>query len=475
VTAPSYEQLAALVAAQERTIAQLQIRIIEQDAEIAELRRQLAASSRNSSKPPSTDGLDKPAPKSLRGRSGRKPGGQPGREGRTLRQVAVPDEVVVHEPSTCSGCGGTLTADDPPAGVIRRQVFDIPTINVRVVEHQLVSRRCACSALTCAAGPAGVTAPVQYGRHAAAIAVYLCLGQHLPVERTAGLLAELFGTPMSVGTVAAWTSRAAAGLEPFTAAARAGLARAELVHADETGLRVAGRLHWLHVATSALFTVLVCHPKRGKEGIDAAGVLPAFTGTLVHDAFAPYARYPAATHALCNAHLLRELIAVVDHHTAHPPAGADTPSGWCWAGQVIDALLALKAIADTGTLPAPDILAGHRRLIVSAALIGAAEGAPPGAVGRRHRALARRIRRRIDDYLRFATDLRVPFDNNPAERDIRMVKIKQKVSGCMRTLAGAQDFAAMRSYLATAAKHGRRPFDVLVELTSGNVWIPATT
>src|SRR5206468_30169 len=328
-----------------------------------------------------------------------------------------------------------------PVRIVRRQVFDIPTITVRVVEHRLVSRRCACGAVTAAAGPAGVTAPVSYGPHAAAIAVYLCLGQHLPVERTACLLAELFGTPMAVGTVAAWTGRAAAGLEPFTAAARRALTEAEVVHADETGLRVAGRLHWLHVASSSRFTGLFCHRKRGKEAIDAAGVLPGFTGIAVHDAFAPYARYRSATHALCNAHLLRELIAVVDHSTAHPRTEADIPAGWCWAALV-------GAAADTG---------------------------PPGAVGRRHRALARRITRRLDDYLRFATDLRVPFDNNPAERDIRMVKIKQKVSGCLRTLAGAQDFAAMRSYLSTAAKHGRRPFDVLTELTSGNVWIPATS
>jgi transposase len=469
VTAPTYEELAALVVA-------LQARIVEQDAEIAELRRQLAASSRNSSKPPSSDGLDKPAPKSLRGRSGRKPGGQPGREGRTLRQVAVPDEVVVHEPGACTGCGSTLPADGPPARIIRRQVFDIPQITVRVVEHRLISRRCACGAVTQAPAPAGVAAPVSYGPHAAAIAVYLVLGQHLPVERTAGLLAELFGTPMATGTVAAWTARAAAGLAPFTAAARAALAEAELVHADETGLRVAGRLHWLHVASSTRFTGLFCHRRRGKEGIDAAGVLPNVTGTLVHDAFAPYARYPAATHALCNAHLLRELIAVVDHHTAHPRADADMPAGWSWAQQVIDALLALKTITDSGTLPDPEVLAAQRRLIVSAALVGAsAEGAPPGPVGRRHRALARRLRRRIDDYLRFATDRCVPFDNNAAERDLRMAKIKQKVSGCMRTLAGAQDFAAMRSYLSTAAKHGRRPFDVLTELTSGDVWIPATS
>src|SRR3954463_13289210 len=469
VTAPTYEELAALV-------VQLQARIAEQDARIAELERQLAASSRNSSKPPSSDGLDKPAPTSLRGRSGRKPGGQPGREGRTLRQVEKPDEVVVHEPGACAGCGAQLAAEDRPARIIRRQVFDIPTITVRVVEHRLVSRRCGCGTLTQAAGPAGVSAPVQYGPSAAAIAVYLCLGQHLPVERTAALPGELFGPPMAAGTVAAWTSRAAAGLEPFTAAARAALSQAELVHLDETGLRVAGRLHWLHVASSSRFTALVCHRRRGKEAIDAAGVLPHFTGIAVHDAFAPYAGYGSATHALCNAHLLRELIAVVDHHLAHPPTGADTPPGWCWAQQIIDALLALKAITDTGVLPGPGVLAASRRLIVSAALVGtSAEAGPPGPGGRRHRALARRIRRLLDDYLRFAVDPRVSFDNNAAERDIRMVKIKQKVSGCLRTLTGAQDFAAMRSYLSTAAKHGRRPFDVLTELTSGNVWIPATT
>src|SRR3954449_3511746 len=293
VTAPSYEQLAALVAAQERIIAQLQARIAEQDARIAELERQLAASSRNSSKPPSSDRLDKPAPKSLRGRSGRKPGGQPGHQGRTLRQVSTPDEVVVHEPGACAGCGGTLTGEDRPAGALRRQVFDIPTITVRVVEHRLLSRRCACGVVTAAAGPAGATAPVSYGPHAAAIAVYLVLGQHLPVERTACLLAELFGTPMAVGTVAAWTSRAAAaGLAPFTAAARTALTDAQVLHLDETGLRVAGRLHWLHVASSARFTGLFCHRRRGTEAIDAAGVLPHFTGIAVHDAFAPYARYP---------------------------------------------------------------------------------------------------------------------------------------------------------------------------------------
>src|SRR3954454_18058536 len=203
---------------------------------------------------------------------------------------------------------------------------------------------------------------------------------------------------MSVGTVAAWTARAAAGLAPFTAAARRALTEAQLVHLDETGLRVAGRLHWLHGGNHALVTVLFCHAKRGKDGIDAAGVLPEFTGIAVHDAFTSYARYPEATHALCNAHVLRELIAVVDFSTAHPPPpSGEVPAGWCWAAQVIDALLGLKTITDTGALPDREVLATHRRLIVSAALVGAwAASGPPGVVGRRHRALARRIRRRLD-------------------------------------------------------------------------------
>src|SRR4051794_32234767 len=222
------------------------MRIAEQDGRIAELKRRLAASSRNSSKPPSSDGLDKPAPKSLRGRSGRKPGGQPGRQGRTLRQVDRPDEGMVHEPAAWAGGGGRLPADQVPTTVIRRQVFDIPTVTVRVVEHRLVSRRCACGTVTAAAGPTGVTAPVAYGPSAAAIAVYLCLGQHLPVERTAALLAELFSNP-DVG-------RHGGGLD-VPGGRRAGavhrrrrraLTEAELVHAEETGLRVAGRGHWLH-------------------------------------------------------------------------------------------------------------------------------------------------------------------------------------------------------------------------------------
>ncbi len=191
----------------------------------------------------------------------------------------------------------------------------------------------------------------------------------------------------------------------------------------------------------------------------------------MHDAWAPYDTYLQLTHALRNAHVLRELIAVTDHHHEH----ADNPESWCWAAQVIDNLLAIKAMVDRDASPIdPDKFARHRVLIVHAARIGATES-PPGPVGRKHRALARRIGHRIEDYLRFATDPNTPLHNNAAEREIRMAKLRQKVSGGMRTLTGAQHFAALRSYLATTAKHGLDGLDALTMLTTGNPWQPEST
>jgi len=233
-------QLAVVVAA----LAQRDMVIEQLRAENAELRRQLGLNSRNSSKPPSTDGLGKPAPRSLRGRSGRKPGGQPGHPGSRLEQLSAPDEVRRHEPVACSGCCGDL-GGATEVGVRRRQVFDIPPIAVRVIEHQLIERRCGCGTVTVGAAPEGVGAPVQYGPRIAAIMVYLYVGQFLSKARTAAALAELFGTPVSPGTVSAVTARAAGRLDGFTELIRARLAGAEVVHFDETGLRVTGKLRWV--------------------------------------------------------------------------------------------------------------------------------------------------------------------------------------------------------------------------------------
>lgn len=483
MSAPTYSELAELVSVLGQQLSTLkeEVTALREEnralkARVGELEAQVRTNSRNSSKPPSSDGLGKPAPKSLRKASGRRPGGQVGHEGTTLHQVANPDVVVRHEPPECGGCGADL-AGAPVVGTQRAQVFDIPPIKVHVVEHQIIARRCGCGTVTRGRAPGGVNAPVQYGPRAQAIMVYLFMGQFLSRERTAHALSDLFGAPVSAATVAAATTRAADDLVPFLSQVSTQIAAAAVAHFDETGLRCEGRLAWLHSASTDTYALLHAHPNRGKAAMDDMGVLPTFTGTAIHDAFAPYDRYTGATHSLCNAHLLRELAAVTEHHEQSGHTGG--PDNWCWAGQVTDALLIVKTAVDQAKESGSDaidadVLATQTQLIRHGALIGA-NTTPTNKVEQKHRALARRILRRADDYLRFATDFAVCFDNNAAERQIRMAKIRQKISGCMRTMKGAKDFAAIRSYTATAAKHGITMFDALNRLTSQEPWHPATT
>lgn len=468
---PSYDELAALVVEQARVIAELRARVAALEAENAELKRRLGMNSSNSSRPPSSDSpFAKPAPKSLRRRSGRKPGGQPGHPGSTLTLVADPNERNRHEPGRCSGCGTSL-ANALEVGMERRQVFDLPPMTVRVVEHQLIARRCACGTTTCGTAPEGVSAPVQYGPRITAIVLYLYVGQFLSKKRTAKALAELFGTPLSDATVAAMTQRAADGLDGFLTEVGERIAAAEVAGFDETGLRVAGKLAWVHCARTGKYTLITCHPKRGRDGINDAGVLARFRGVAVHDAWAPYDTYLDPAHQLCCAHAQRELAAVADL------AGPDVD--WCWATQAGDALVAMQnlvaeAIAAGADAVDPAALADQVRLYRSAAQIGLTQTSPRASkVMRKHHALARRLLARQDDYLRFTHDWRIPPDNNGSERDIRMIKLRQKVSGCLRTLTGARQFCAIRSYLSTAAKHGRTFFGTLVMLAEGQPWMPA--
>jgi transposase len=440
-------------------------------AEVADLKRQLGQNSRNSSKPPSSDSpFVKPAPKSLRRKSGKKPGGQPGHPGSTLALVDDPHKRLRHEPGPCTGCGADL-ADAPEVGVERRQVFDLPPMTVRVTEHQLIARRCRCGTTTCGTAPKGVTAPVQYGPRITAIILYLYVGQFLSKKRTAAALAELFGTPVCEATVSAMTRRAADRLDDFLNQVADRIAEAEVAGFDETGLRVAGALHWVHCARTSKYTLITCHPKRGHEGIDDADVLGRFRGVAVHDAWAPYDTYVDAEHQLCCAHALRELQGVAD-------TAADAK--WCWATQVADAIgamqkLATDAIAAGTETIDPDALNQQVRFYRSAAQIGlTATAARSNPVMRKHNALARRLLARQDDYLRFTRDWRIPPDNNGTERDIRMIKLRQKISGCLRTLIGAKQFCAIRSYLSTATKHSKHFFEVLVMLAEGCPWIPTT-
>lgn len=459
---PSYAQLLALVELLRAENARLAERV-------AELEARLGQNSRNSSKPPSSEGLGKPAPRSLRRRSGRKPGGQSGHDGTTLMQVADPDHEVVHEPGCCAGCGRSL-AGRPVTEIERRQLFDLPPLRVEVTEHRLVEREWVCGQRVRGSAPDGVEAPVQYGPRLAAVVVYRYVGQFLSKERTAQALAELFGTPLSAGTVAGVTARAAGRLGEFVDRVRDEIAGCEVVGFDETGLRVDGKLHWVHCARTGKYTLVSCHPRRGRAGIDDLGVLGRFSGVAVHDAWAPYDTYPDVAHQLCCAHVLRELQGVVDGAPA---------SAWCWAGQAADAVVAMQKLVAEAIEAGRDAvdanaLADQVSRYRSAALIGINETAPrAGTLMKKHNALAHRLIDRQNDYLRFTTDWRVTADNNGAERDIRMIKLRQKVSGCLRTLIGARQFCAIRSYLSTAGKHGMHFFEALVMLTEGNPWMPA--
>ena len=476
--APCYEVLAALVVslraellAAQAVAGELRAELAEARQRIAELEAQAGKNSRNSSKPPSSDGLGKPAPKpkSLRKRTGRRPGGQDGHEGRTLRQVAVPDREVPHEPGCCAGCRRPL-AGRPVTGVQRRQEFDLPPLKIEVTEHQLIERECVCGQRTRGSAPDGVTAPVQYGPRIAAIIVYLYVGQFLSKKRTAQALAELFGTPLSEGTVSGIAARAADRLEGFLGHVREKLAAAAVAGFDETGFRVAGKLHWVHCARTETYTLICCHPRRGVAAMDAAGVLPAFRGVAVHDAWRPYDTYADADHQLCCAHVVRELVGVADLS----PEGS-----WCWAAQAAEALVGMQKLVAEAAAAGQDsadsaALAEQIRLYRCAAQLGINQTAARSSkLMRAHNALAHRLADRQEDYLRFTTDRRVPADNNGSERDIRMIKLRQKVSGCLRTLTGARQFCAIRSYLSTAAKHGVHFFDALVMLAQGRPWIPS--
>lgn len=315
---------------------------------------------------------------------------------------------------------------------------------------------------------------MQFGANVRAMVCYLYLGQFLPAKRTAQALSDLVGCPVSAGTVMATARRAGAGLEAFTRAAAEEIAGAQVAHFDETSLRVGGALVWVHSASTGKYSLLTAHPKRGRAGMDAAGVLGSFAGLAVHDAWAPYDTYRGvAGHVLCNAHLLHELQAVSD-------AAGD--GVWCWADRAAEALVAMKTLVEEHLARALS-LAGieiHRMGVLrhswrSAVAIGLDQtsGRESKLVARFH-ALAKRMRDREQDYLRFTVDERAPFDNNAAEREVRMVKVRQKVSGCLRSLAGAEWFCAVRSYVATAAKHGVGMFEALVRLAKGECRMPET-
>jgi transposase len=430
---------------------------------VAQLEEQLAKAdplkdSHNSSKPPSSDGLRK-VPKSLRTKSGNKPGGQPGHPGTTLCLSEQPDLTLSCTPTTCTGCGASLDGVAPVA-YERRQVHDLPPLRLQVTEHRASVVVCpTCQTRTTALFPANVSQPVQYGSQIKALCVYLQEYHLLPFARTQELLADLFGTSLSEGTLLNTLAACHARLAPVEAAIKEAVQQAEVGHFDETGVRVQKKLHWLHTASTPSLTYLACHAKRGQEAMDAIGVLPGFTGTAVHDAFVSYTGYECA-HALCNAHLLRELIFLQEQAQAakqvqHP-----------WAGEMITLLLSIKSAIETAQAeghshlcaPALTEFEAQYQTLVTAGLAANPSRAPSGKRGRTKQSPARNLLMRLDTQreavLAFMCHFAVPFDNNLAERDLRMTKVHQKVSGCFRSMEGAAMFCRIRGYLSTLRKQG---------------------
>lgn len=470
-------EIEALVAGGEDAVAVVIARL---EARIAELEARLDANSSNSSKPPSSDGYAKPRAdskdkknRSLRRASGRRQGGQEGHRGAHLERAEIPDDSVPHEPVRCGSCDGDLAEAEQLEGAERRQVFDLPEeVCLRVVEHVARRRRCGCGHVTAGSFPAGVTAPAQYGQRLRALGVYLVVHHHVPYERACQVLEDLAGARISTATLKTWVDQAADGLADFTAALQALLVAAPVVHFDETGGRIEGSLGWIHSASTDELTLYSAHQKRGCEGIDAAGVLPGFAGVAVHDGWAPYRTYTEATHALCGAHHLRELVAAEE-------------AGQMWASDMSVLLLDAKHAVEVARRADADRLAeallGELHDSYRAVIAAGYEENPvlgKQTTGRRPKRtkaqnLLLRLDQREDQALRFAHDFRVPFDNNLCERDLRMVKLQQKISGCWRTRDGARCFLTVRSYTSTARKHGQRPLVVLGQLVAGHAWLPA--
>lgn len=430
-------------------------------AKVTELEGRLALNSRNSSRPPSSDGLGKPKPKSSRQTGVRPRGGQQGHPGHTLKPVAQPDHIETHHPpSQCDVCHRPLIE---AVVVETRQVFDIPPLRHEVTEHRVLEARCACGKRHRGAFPAGVSAPVQYGARLKAAVVHLTHHHMLPVARTGALTGDLFGLPLSDATVLAIHEEARALLAPSVAAIGEALKTVPVAHADETGMRVAGSLYWLHILATATLTWIGAHMNRGKQAFDAFGILSAFVGTLIHDGWKPY-RDLKCTHGLCNAHHLRELTYVFEE------------MGQAWAKRLIDLLVDAghEVAAAAGPLR-EDRLTCYR--VAYAQILAEGEAVNPRAPpsGKRGRTkqskalnLLDRLRLYADDVWRFMTDHGVPFSNNIAEQAVRMPKVKQKISGGFRTPAGLDTFCTIRSYLATLHKQGANLFHALTLTFQGS-------
>jgi|SRR5689334_2901535 len=440
---------------------------------VQELEARLAKDSHNSGKPPSSDGLARKT-KSLRRKSGKKPGGQIGHRGETLRLVAAPDVVVEHRPARCAGCHAAL--DEAPVVLReRRQVHELPPLRLVVREHQALQVRCpSCQRVTVGTFPAQAASRAQYGPRLRAWCVYLVEQQLVPYGRVRTLLRDLFGMRLSLGTLVSWVRQAATVLEPVERQVKAALKRAPILHNDETGVRRAGRLAWAHVTSTAQLTHYAIHSQRGGQATAAIGILPDFRGVSVHDGWAAYRAYTSCRHALCNIHHLRELTFLEEQYEQ------------AWARDLKHLLQEMKAATDVARMQGlPRLASAQRQAFVARyqelLATGHAANPPPERRpkqrGRVKQTPAQNLLERLwlgqEQVLAFLHDLTIPFDNNQAERDLRMLKVQQKISGAFRSEGGAEAFARVRGYLSCLSKQGTSLLAALETVFAGQPLYPA--
>ena len=444
-------------------------------AEVQALRDQVSKNSRNSSKPPSSDGLQKPRTSSLRKQGAKKNGGQKGHPGHTLTAVENPDHTVLHPVETCAHCAASLGGVEA-VEVEKRQVFDIPPLQVEVTEHQAQVKICPdCGGRSKGSFPLAVTQPAQYGNRIRALASYFNQYHFIPLERTCEIFQDLFGHRLSEAGVLQANSILADRLAPMDGIIKQALIDTQVIHADETSLSVAGKRNWVHVASTSLLTHYGLHAKRGQKATDAIGILPHFKGRAVHDHWKPYFRYKDCQHALCNTHHLRELKFVKEQYQQG------------WAEDMAALLMDIKETVDqakehTDHLRARKINAFEKRY--DQILQQGLEANPPPRQkpgikkkrGRPKQSPPKNLLDRLGQYkgevLAFMYDFRVPFDNNQAERDLRMIKVKQKVSGCFRTETGATIFCRIRGYISTVKKNSQRVIDAIQDAFNDIPFIP---
>jgi transposase len=457
-----------------RLVEGLQKNIVELAKRLEELENQSKKDSKNSSKPPSSDGFGKRT-KSLRSKSERKSGGQKGHEGNTLEWREEVDEVVVHGVDSCEGCGASLT-DSEVLSWDLRQVHDLPPLKLEVTEHQAEVKSCEhCGLLNCGKFPTGVSNVVQYGSGVRGLIVYLMDGQLLPSERVRELFSEVFGCELSEGTLYNTRLKCYEQLEAVEQQIKAAIQKTEVAHFDETGMRVKSKLMWLHVACTSGLTYYFIHTNRGQVAMNEMDILSNFDGISVHDGLASYAKYDCK-HALCNAHHLRELLFIVERYQQ------------LWAELMMTLLVEIKAqveVAKTNGLTAlsPQQLLDFERCYQELIDQGLIANPPPPIdpdippkKGRPKQSPAKnlldRLQKNQSAVLAFMYDFRVPFDNNQAERDLRMMKLKLKISGTFRSLLGAQIFCRIRGYISTLRKQGVNVLDAIRQVFLANPFFP---